>query len=476
MGASKAKDKGSSSSSAPYNIRGKATAAQNIPRPRVQLTQKNVFALITSFIAHQARVPCPDCKTAGQVTLLDETNAAYEPPAPLFSCANCNNRFAHTIVEPVLAAIAQNPVATEQSSVSSQMDIGATDANLPPADTNVIHTHALPEFAMEFRRRLDSTEQSVKQLLEVVAENTRLVKLNAKLQDDLKALQEENLKLKAQNLKLMLPLPTNHSQNQGASASIHAVPTPRLSSAPPSGNYAAAAAKGALTTSPHPKRRPPTKRAKESAARHLMPVSEQQGFKFVYVPCRHRMSITAMRRILRTLRVDNARVLDVHFPDRQIAALLVHNDYATELANTLAKEGVTANTTFDPLDHTIIRDPEYKDKSVEERQLKAQQVHHDNMLKAIAFIREPVKFAVARAFHRANWIDDSELTAILPPYKTKEERIAEAIATAKQQLGTEPLTVDDDTDMFLDDDELTEIVGPLSPARSNSTPGTPEHQ
>ncbi|KAI7853449.1 hypothetical protein BDC45DRAFT_424811, partial [Circinella umbellata] len=152
------------------------------------------------------------------------------------------------------------------------------------------------------------------------------------------------------------------------------------------------------------KRNIPSKRAKEIAARHLTVVPESQGFQFMYVPCRHRMTIKAMRQILRTLRVDNSRILDVHFPDRQVAALLIHNDYSQSLTEILEKEGIQVKKEFDPLDPSILRDQKLADLSDEERFEKVQELHHKNLLKALQFIRTPVKFAVARNFYKNSWI------------------------------------------------------------------------
>ncbi|KAI7853450.1 hypothetical protein BDC45DRAFT_424868, partial [Circinella umbellata] len=157
------------------------------------------------------------------------------------------------------------------------------------------------------------------------------------------------------------------------------------------------------------------------AARHLTAVPESQGFQFIYVPCRHRMTIKAMRQILRTLRIDNSRILDVHFPDRQVAALLIHNDYAPLLMEILEKEGIKVKKEFDPLDPSILWDKKLADLSDEERFEKVQELHHNNLLKALQFIRAPVKFAIARNFYKNSWITAEELTLNLPTYKTNDD-------------------------------------------------------
>ncbi|KAI9324419.1 hypothetical protein BD770DRAFT_302658, partial [Pilaira anomala] len=63
------------------------------------------------------------------------------------------------------------------------------------------------------------------------------------------------------------------------------------------------------------------------AARMFTPVSESQGFKYVYLPCRAREKYSDVRKKLKSLKIDTARILDVHYPAQKVIALLVHNDY-----------------------------------------------------------------------------------------------------------------------------------------------------
>ncbi|KAG1487979.1 hypothetical protein G6F53_013655 [Rhizopus delemar] len=69
----------------------------------------------------------------------------------------------------------------------------------------------------------------------------------------------------------------------------------------------------------------------EAAARLLQPPSENQGFQYVYLPTKARVPIGQIRTRLRKLDIQNTRILDIHYPDRNIVALLVHNDYVDEL-------------------------------------------------------------------------------------------------------------------------------------------------
>ncbi|ORY96239.1 hypothetical protein BCR43DRAFT_424202, partial [Syncephalastrum racemosum] len=137
------------------------------------------------------------------------------------------------------------------------------------------------------------------------------------------------------------------------------------------------------------------------------------GYKYLYLYTRHRMTVSNLRSILAKLKVDNSRILDVYFPDRQIAALLVHNAYAPVFQEQMAQKGVSLNKDFDPLNLAIIHDPAMQGLTLEERQEKARAVHKCQLLVALNIIRDPVKISAARSFRRQNWITHEDLTAVL---------------------------------------------------------------
>ncbi|KAG0853219.1 hypothetical protein G6F16_007736 [Rhizopus arrhizus] len=95
----------------------------------------------------------------------------------------------------------------------------------------------------------------------------------------------------------------------------------------------------------------------EAAARLLQPLSENQGFQYLYLPTKARVPVGQLRSRLRKLDINNNRILDIHYPDRNVVALLVHNDYADELRSHLRKFKVTLKDDFDPCDPMILRDP-----------------------------------------------------------------------------------------------------------------------
>ncbi|KAG0763645.1 hypothetical protein G6F57_007526 [Rhizopus arrhizus] len=151
----------------------------------------------------------------------------------------------------------------------------------------------------------------------------------------------------------------------------------------------------------------------EAAARLLQPPSENQGFRYLYLPTKARVPVGQLRSRLYKLDINNNRILDIHCPNRNVVALLVHNDYADELRSHLRKFKVTLKDDFDPCDPMILHDPRYSDSTTEERTNIVFMHHCNRMERALRFVRAPVKFAVARYFHTKGWISTQTLQETL---------------------------------------------------------------
>ncbi|RCI02346.1 hypothetical protein CU098_002465, partial [Rhizopus stolonifer] len=106
-------------------------------------------------------------------------------------------------------------------------------------------------------------------------------------------------------------------------------------------------------------RRAPTRPSKRlsprqvaSVARQFIPVSTDQGFQYLYLPCRRKLPIRDMRQQFARLGLDRGRVLDIHYPDRNVVAILVHNEYASAASAVFEKHNIKPLHDFDPLDPT----------------------------------------------------------------------------------------------------------------------------
>lgn len=145
-------------------------------------------------------------------------------------------------------------------------------------------------------------------------------------------------------------------------------------------------------------------RKAEAASRFFQPPSDNQGFQYLYVSTKARIPVGKLRSYLRNMGVNNARVLDIHYPDRNVAALLVYKDYTSDFKHLLESKRVHFADHFDPWNGSILKDSKYKDLSEEERTTKACEIQQQRLQRAVLHIREPVKFAVAHYFYQQNWL------------------------------------------------------------------------
>ncbi|KAI7902137.1 uncharacterized protein BX663DRAFT_552561 [Cokeromyces recurvatus] len=118
----------------------------------------------------------------------------------------------------------------------------------------------------------------------------------------------------------------------------------------------------------------------------------------ITIPTKTRIPVGKLRTILRHLGISNGQLLDIHYPARNLAAILVHNDYSSELKSTLKQRGVTVDEEFDPSNGKTLMDPKYNDHSEYQRDQIGSFIHKRRLATALQHIREPVKFAVARYF------------------------------------------------------------------------------
>ncbi|KAG1038848.1 hypothetical protein G6F43_012626 [Rhizopus delemar] len=123
-----------------------------------------------------------------------------------------------------------------------------------------------------------------------------------------------------------------------------------------------------------------------TAARFFQAPSTTQDFQYLYLPTKARIPHGKLRTTFKKLGANNGRLLDLHYPDRNVVAVLVHSDYAPELTELLTKKGVKLNTTFDPRAASVLKDPKYATDTLEQRQQIAQQLHNQRVQKALVCV------------------------------------------------------------------------------------------
>lgn len=171
-------------------------------------------------------------------------------------------------------------------------------------------------------------------------------------------------------------------------------------------------------------------RRKMATARLFTPPSVTHGFKYLYFPARSRIPAGQMRGRRRQLGIDNNRVLDIHYPERQVIAILVHNDFADEFLESFAKFRVTPLTDYDPLDPTNLKGPKFADMSENDHKQKVFELRCNRMLTAVSFIRALIKFAVACDFAKKDWLSDEVLADII---RSRHDSLLAPFAHSDQQ-------------------------------------------
>ncbi|KAI7851203.1 hypothetical protein BDC45DRAFT_424584, partial [Circinella umbellata] len=321
-------------------------------------------------------------------------NKNINPPQPTFRCRTCTKTYSAVEMKKLLEQLLQTQ-HTRNDTDSPEMD-GIFDSQ--PMLGEPTMTQILQELQTQ-RKRLDQHDN-------MFAEIQRLTEELDLAKKHIETLEETN-----RNLRLQLSHGQSNSQKEDN------LDFPPLS--PNNTKYVPPNSQDSKWAQPlrhHQQKPTPSattqQRRLTAAARTFQLPSESHGFKYIYVPSRARQPTGQIRANLRRFGIDNGRILDIQYPARQTVSLLVHNDYADLLIEKLKIMDIHP-INFDPFDPKNINDPKYESTSNENKQQLAKELHHKRAERSLQFIRAPVKYAVARAFHTYGWVSLEELKSIL---------------------------------------------------------------
>lgn len=291
-------------------------------------------------------------------------------------------------------------------------------------------------------------EDRLGQLESIVAENQRL---RSALEIATKRIEE----LESQHS----PPVSNVARPAGSEASKYALPevplptpieTLTAKSAPTFASVAASSKNNGVAQK-NRRRRPISRRQHETIVRRFTPMSDNQGYQYLYLPSRFRERISKTRATLRQLKLDNGRILDVSYPGKQVIALLVHNDYAQTALDLLATSGLKPIENFDPCDQSCLRDPAFEALTPEARGKKMTEIHNQRMLRTLKNIRDTIRPALARDFMNKKWISLEQYRDVLTPQKN----------------GNKPPSDPNNKDPDTNDVDMTDDMPPSSPNASS---------
>lgn len=190
------------------------------------------------------------------------------------------------------------------------------------------------------------------------------------------------------------------------------------SSTPPSRPSFAHVAARPAQSAPKPSRAIPRARA----ARLFSAPSPTSGYTFVYVPQKGRVPMNELRKSLSSLGINNSRILDIHFPGRNVCGLLVHNDFVTDLLAALEANDIAPIQAFNPTAADIIKNPAYQNETPEERQVRARDIHKARVIRIISRAPPRVKASLTRSFIDQGIIEHTDITNTTP-FQTNNSRV-----------------------------------------------------
>lgn len=292
-----------------------------------------------------------------------------------------------------------------------------------PSGAAISQDQALPEFMANVLRRLDNLEEA----------HVTIARLQAALEESESARRdlEEQVRLLTATAPTVPTVPT--------------VATPTATIAPlATKTFASVAASSAPVKKLRKKKKRsapaatpadppsvPSAKTMRRCARAFRPLPAlQSGYRFVYFQIGRKQSVQRYRSIFRSLGLDNSRVLDLHFPVRDVVSVLLHTDFVLEFTSAMASlADASPLLGFDPYDVEHIHDPALR-KSLSPAALvqKAKELQNLRVLRAITFVRPSVRVSVARSMLEQNYIEQAQFDAILA-----EELEARASQTASHR-------------------------------------------
>ncbi|KAI9468872.1 MAG: hypothetical protein EXX96DRAFT_612576 [Benjaminiella poitrasii] len=405
-----------------------------------------VQATVQTFHKVQSQLVCTKCTKLG--TMVHIHNTTTTPPKPVFECNSCSNRpFLQTMQKEIQQAVSQPstgvPIVTPSNTTNPppidmafgtngkrlvfgvdafkpSSSLGAVKpvkptaprkptgtkrtrrisddagANPPSTTTDTIDWQQLAESLQARLTALEKAHADLQQQFLHTANKNAQIEQQLLQQQKTASLQQLEVANQQQQPQQQQPLGSEDVDMSSSDFPALTTTSTTTTAAGSSGSKWANAPKAVTETN-----------ASSSPARQLSiavraltaPSPDQsQGFSYVYYPAKSRISRKTQRSNLSTLGVTNSRVLDIHYPSRNVVAILVHNDYRNDLITTLQATNVHHLEMYSPTDPTSLSDPQYQDLSDDEKRRIATDKHNQRLVRALPFIRTNVCRAVARCF------------------------------------------------------------------------------
>ncbi|OBZ80238.1 hypothetical protein A0J61_11714, partial [Choanephora cucurbitarum] len=136
-------------------------------------------------------------------------------------------------------------------------------------------------------------------------------------------------------------------------------------------------------------------------------------FEYVYLPNKYHARLSVFRQKLRLIGLDNSRVLDVHYPARNVVALLIHTAYKEDLLNVLNKYSLPVLTDFNPFSITNIRNPSFASLDSDALTAMTRELQQARLVRALGYIREQTRRLVAYDFVCQGWLSKEQASSAI---------------------------------------------------------------
>ncbi|KAG2190903.1 hypothetical protein INT47_004827 [Mucor saturninus] len=427
---------------------------------------------LANLETHKSLITCPKCTVKGTITYTGNTNAST--PHPLFSCIACKQKISISSL--------QHEITQAKASGAIPIQIPYPTPEAPTTNptkktsTQNKHTRVESDDNLEMTRSKSTPTKNSKNNTNNDSNSTAILETLKALQQQLEEIKKENVQMKqqiqsanernAQLEKKILALTKNEmlndlqqqqqqqqqqyqqhqqkgeydtrmeedteefpplsSNNNGSSASKYAhaynstmqdkIRKTNIKQKTKNNNNNI---KNLKNNSTEPKKNINIAGAIRA---FTAPNNDNQGYIYIYYPAKSRISRKQQRSNLKKLGVINGRILDIHYPARNVVALLVHINYKQELIDTLLKSKVSQIEKYDPTNPATITDPQYNSIRVEERGKLAEKKHNERIVRALPFIRHHISRSVAAFFVKEKLITTEQHENFITEWNKKFEQ------------------------------------------------------
>ncbi|KAL7308946.1 hypothetical protein PS15m_011085 [Mucor circinelloides] len=327
---------------------------------------------------------------------------------------------------PDLADMSMNEDSPEADLIT---DDSAPAESLQPTDSPLVSQLSFapaadtPEWVLTFQREFRAHEQRIASLEYAMAEIVRL-------KTELDATKTELGAANARVASLQKQILTRTDSGSNASKYASLPPTKQAAtavppSAAPASEFPPLPSKPQSTSSTQKTvNTATTTKRKKKPLKTLLRIFEPppmtdpstlEGpqYMYVHVPNKYRTKLSKYRTTLRDVGFDTGRILDIHYPAKGVAALLIHTEYSTEVHELLEKIKIAPIADFDQFAAANLNDPAFADLSAFERAIKAREFQEVRLARGIQHARPYLRGAIDRDFVNQGFISDAQAKIIL---------------------------------------------------------------